>query len=120
LRLSQLVGFIGNLTGLTAYPLQFPTNTTLENILVVDIINGTITSSITELNIQIMTRSAYPADAEELGNTVITALHNQTKLLWEDVQVILIQAKSPNPFFNGQDENNNYLYTTDFRLLVTT
>lgn len=119
MRLIQLVAFIASVTGKKTYPTEFPYNTKLEDVLVVDIINGSITGSVTEMNIQIMTRSAHPATGEELANTVIDTLHNNNGLPWEDYQVILIQAKNPNPFYNGQDSNNNYIYTTDFRLLVT-
>ena len=117
--LIQLVGFIADITGKSSYPLEFPYNTKTEDVLVVDIINGTINGSVTELNIQIMTRSAHPSNGEELANTVISALHSKTNLTWDGTQIILIQAKNPNPFFNGLDDNNNYLYTTDFRLLIT-
>lgn len=102
------------------YPLEFPYNTTSEDILVVDIINGSLNGSIIEMNIQIMTRSSHPSTAEELANTLISTLHNKTNLMWDKYQIILIQAKNPNPFYNGQDENLNYIYTIDFRLLVTT
>jgi len=119
LRLIQLVAFISDITGLPVYPLEFPYNTTVEDVLVLDIINGSINSSITELNIQLMTRSSHPSKAEELSNTIITTLHNVTNRTWDGWQIILIQAKNPNPFYNGQDDNNNYIYTTDYRLLLT-
>lgn len=104
--------------GKPVYPVEFPYNTKLEDVLVVDIINGSL-GAITEMNIQIMTRSAHPATAEELANTVIATLHNNNSLTWDGFQIILMQAKNANPFYNGQDQNNNYIYTTDFRLLVT-
>lgn len=111
--------FIAEITGKPTYPLEFPYNTKQESILVVDIINGTINGAVIEMNIQIMTRSSHPSIAEELANTVITTLHKTTNRAWAGYQIILIQAKNPNPFYNGQDDNNNYIYTTDFRLLVS-
>lgn len=120
MRLIQLVDFIENITGKSAYPLEFPYNTTVEDVLVVDIINGNINGSVTEMNIQIMTRGLHPSTGEELANTVISTLHNKTNLMWDEYQIILIQAKNPNPFMNGMDDNNYYIYTTDFRILVTT
>ena len=119
MRLISLVDFISDITGKKSYPLEFPTNTTLENILVVDIINGSINGTVTEMNIQIMTKSSHPSVAEELANTVIETLHNVTNRAWAGYQIILIQAKNPNPFYNGQDANNEYIYTADFRLLVS-
>lgn len=113
------MGFIANFTSKTVYPLEFPYNSKLEDVLVVDIINGVITGSVTEMNIQIMTRSSHPSVAEEMANILIDTLHDQTNLTWDGTQIILIKAKNPNPFYNGQDENNNYIYTTDFRLLTT-
>ena len=106
-------------TGKPVYPLEFPYNTKIEDVLVVDIINGTMNGSVTEMNIQVMARSVHPSVAEERANILISSLHNKTGLTWDDIQIILIQAKNPNPFYNGQDANNNYIYTTDFRLLVT-
>lgn len=119
MRLIQLVEFVENFTGYKTYPLEFPYNIDSEDVLVVDIINGTLNSSVTEMNVQIMTRSSHPSTAEELSNIIITKLHNETNILWQGEQIMLIQAKNPNPFFNGFDENNNYIYTADFRILTT-
>lgn len=120
MRLIQLVSFISDTTGKTTYPSEFPYNVAdTEDILVVDIINGNINGSVTEINFQIMTRSLHPSTAEELANTIIATLHNRTNLYHSGYQIILIQAKNPNPFLNGQDVNNYYVYTSDFRLLVT-
>lgn len=119
MRLIQLVEFIADFTGKATYPLEFPYNTKVEDVLVVDIINGNMTGSVTEMNFQIMARSAHPSIAEERANVLLETLHNKTGLSWEGIQLILIQAKNPNPFYNGQDSNNNYIYTADFRLLVT-
>lgn len=110
---------MASVTNKSVFPLEFPYNTTTEDVLVVDIINGAITGSLTELNIQIMTRSSHPSTAEELANTIIDTLHNKTNLEWDGIQIVLIQAKNPNPFFNGLDKNNNYIYTTDFRMLIS-
>lgn len=120
MRLIQLVDFIADIFKKPVYPLEFPYNTKTEDVLVVDIINGNMTGSVTEMNIQIMTRSVHPSTGEELANTVISTLHNKTNLTWDGIQIILIQAKNPNPFLNGLDNNNYYIYTVDFRILVTT
>lgn len=119
MRLIQLVDFVADFTGKPTYPLEFPYNTKIEDVLVVDIINGAMAGSVIDMNIQIMARSAHPSIAEERCNVLLESLHNQTNLMWDGLQIILIQAKNPNPFYNGQDSNNNYIYTTDFRLLVT-
>lgn len=119
MKLMQLVGFINDITGLKTYPLEFPYNSEQEDVLVVDIINGDMTGSVIEMNIQIMTRSTHPSFAEELASMVINTLHNKTNNQWDGWQVILVQATNPNPFYTGQDDSNHYIYITDFRVLVS-
>lgn len=118
MKLIQLVAFLASKLSLPAYPLEFPVNTALEQIIAVDIINGGSTGGITEVNFQIMTRSLHPSTAEELGNTIISALHKQTNLTWDSKHIILIQATSPNPFYSGKDNANKYIYISNFRMLV--
>lgn len=124
-RLIQLVDFFNGIlpecfaVPMRVYPLQFPYNTTSENVMVLDIVNGDFKGTIRELNIQFMTRSTHPSVAEEQANTLVSFFHNMTNRTHEDWQVILIQSTQPNPFLNGQDDNARYMYTVDFRLLVT-
>lgn len=117
--LIQLTNFVNSITGNSAYPIEFPINNTDESVIVVDVINGTITGTVTEMNFQIMTRSYHPSTANELGYEIIKKLHNKTNIAFGDEQVILVQATNPNPFYNGMDSNHNYIYTTDFRILTT-
>ena len=125
MRLIQIVDMLNSLfEDVAFYPLQFPYNTEgTSNEAVVDVVNGdsrgkSKTDDLQEINIQIMTRSKHPSTAEELANTFITELHNKTNITSDGNRVILIQAQNSNPFYNGQDEDNFYIYTTDFRLLV--
>lgn len=118
LRLIQLSDFLGSVLGAKVYPLEFPHNND-ENLLVLDIINGDFQGDMRVQNIQLMNRSTHPGIGEEFANNVISTLHNLTNKIWEDCQVVLIQANNPNPFFAGNDENERYLYTVDFRVLTT-
>lgn len=117
--LIQLVNFMKATLNTPVYPLQFPVNSTDENIVVVDIINGDIKGSVRDINIQLMYKSKHPSTAEALANAHVDTLHNLTNKVQDGWQIILIQCASPNPFLNGQDENNNYIYTVDYRLLVS-
>lgn len=126
MRLIQIVNLLNSLFDtVTFYPLQFPYNTEgTANEAIVDVVNSEArgkskADDIQEINIQIMTRSSHPSVAEELANTLIDNLHNKTNIEWEGTQIILIQAQNSNPYFNGQDEDNFFIYTTDFRLLVS-
>ncbi|WMU08115.1 hypothetical protein vBCtySFA70_00011 [Clostridium phage vB_CtyS-FA70] len=126
MRLIQIVGFLNTVfPDISFYPLQFPYNTTGGDEAIVDIVNGGMLEkaktkdALTEINIQIMTRSEHPSDGEELANTMIETLHHMTGQNYEDEHILLIQAQSPNPYYNGQDEDNFFIYTTDFRLLIS-
>jgi hypothetical protein len=117
--LIQLTNFITYMTGNSAYPIEFPVNNSDESVIAVDVINGTIDGTVTEMNFQLMTRSLHPSTANELGYELIKKLHNKTNIAYSDEQVILVQATNPNPFYNGMDSNNNYIFTIDFRILTT-
>jgi hypothetical protein len=114
----ELTEFLTGITGLDTYPLEFPYNSEQEDVLVVDIINGTYDGSDTSMYIQLMARSVHPSVAEEMCYDVIQLLHNQTDLYFSGQQIILITANNPNPFFTGQDKNNKYLFTIDFTILL--
>lgn len=126
MKLIQIVELLNSLfEDVTFYPLQFPYNTDgTNNEAAVDVVTGNSRGKskiddIQEINIQVMTRSTHPSVAEELANTFIDTLHNKTNLEWEGNQIILIQAQDSNPYFNGQDEDNFYIYTTTFKLLIS-
>lgn len=118
LRLIQLADFLGSVLGTQVFPLEFPHNDN-EDLLVLDIVNGEMQGGLKVQNIQLMNRSTHPGVGEEFANTVISTLHNLTNATWEDYQVVLIQSNNPDPFFSGNDENERYLYTVDFRVLTT-
>lgn len=114
-----MVDFMKTVLNKPVYPLQFPVNSTDENVVVVDIINGDIKGSVRDINIQLMYRSKHPSAAEELANTHIELLHNMTNKIQDGWQIILMQCTSPNPFLNGQDDDNYFIYTVTYRLLVS-
>lgn len=119
MKLIELTDFMEDTLNVPAYPLQFPYNIETEELVVVDIINGDFTGDVKDMNIQLMYRSEHPETAEELADTHIEALHNMTNKTAGVWQVILIQCTSPNPFFNGLDENNKYIYTVNYRILAS-
>lgn len=116
--LLQLTAFIGSKLGRTAYPLEFPYDTEDETCVVVDIISGNFEADVKTINFQIMTKSRHPSTAEAMLETAITTLHNMTDEADSTRHVILIRSLSTNPFYNGQDKNKNYIFTTDFTMLV--
>lgn len=118
MRLIQLADFLGSVLGTQVFPLEFPHNDE-EDLLVLDIVNGDMQGGLKVQNIQLMNRSTHPGVGEEFANNVISTLHNLTNATWDGYQIVVIQANNPDPFFSGNDENERYLYTVDFRVLTT-
>lgn len=119
MRLIQVVGFLKSVLNKPVYPNQFPFNSNDENAIVVDVQSGDYDTSIMTMNIQLMYRSIHPRTADEIANTQVSLLHNMTNQIYEDWQIVLVKCTNPSPFFVGQDNLNMYLYTVDYRLLVT-
>lgn len=118
MRLIQLAKFLGDTLNRKVYPLQFPHNED-EECVVLDIINSDFEGDMKTSNFQLMVRSSHPAIGEDVASSLIESLHNITNRVCDSTQIILIQCTNPNPFFNGQDDNERYLYTVDFRVLST-
>ena len=85
-----------------------------------------ITSGVQELggvldfNIQFMSKANHPAKAEAIAVNIINTLDMKTNIEFynKQYQLILIKASSPQPYFVGETEAGEYIFSTDFRLLV--
>ncbi|URZ16861.1 phage tail terminator protein [Clostridium felsineum] len=118
MKLIDLVEFLKAELNTPVYPLQFPTDITDETAVVVDMKNGSFTSSIQTVNFQIMYRSNHPSTAEERANLDMDKLHNLTQKSVNGIEIILVQCSDPVAFFNGQDIDAYYIYTVDYTIKI--
>lgn len=85
-----------------------------------------ITSGVQEIggvydfNIQFMVKSKEPSESESVALKIIDTLDMLTNTDFGagKYQLILSKATSPQPYFVGETETNEYIFSTDFRLLV--
>lgn len=86
-----------------------------------------ITSSIKELggvmdfNVQFMTKAQHPADAEKMALNILNKLDMLTNIEFAEnrYQLILARAETTQPFFVGETTSGDFLFSVDFRLLIT-
>lgn len=107
--------------GCPVYPLNFP-----------ECIKGTfikveINSGVQELggvqdfNVLIMVKSDHPAKAEELANNILNVFDGLTNEDFAEGKYQLILAKAPAtvPYFEGESEAGEYIFSVGFRLLTS-
>lgn len=86
-----------------------------------------ITSGVEELggvydfNVQFMVKAGHPSEAERVALHIRNKLDMTTDKDFCDgqYQLILIKASSPQPYFVGESEIGEYIFSTDFRLLTS-
>lgn len=91
-----------------------------------DFVKVEITSGVKEaggvydFNIQFMVKSKHPSDSERISLDIIEKLDMLTNKDFGNgvYQLILAKATSPQPFYVGETEINEYIFSADFRLLV--
>ena len=114
----SLCKMIQGLTGYQIYPINFP-----------DKADGTaskleITTGMVEMggvydfNIEISVKASHPSEAEGICLDLINKLHKVTDVEYGLYQLILCQAEKPYPFYIGQLENGEHLFTCNFRLMT--
>lgn len=74
-----------------------------------------------DFNIQFSVKAEHPSKAEALALEIIYKLNGITneEFCGGTYQLILLRATSPVPFYLGVSENDEYVYTVDFRVLAT-
>lgn len=116
----SLLELFSSILGFKVYPINFPEYQ--EG----DFVKVEITSGVQEaggvydFNIQFMTKSKHPSDSERISLDIIDKLDMLTnKDFGNDAyQLILSKATSPQPYYVGETELNEFIFSTDFRLLV--
>lgn len=74
-----------------------------------------------DFNVQFMVKANHPAESESVALNIINKLDmlTDTDFCEGQYQLILSQCTSPQPFFVGETKSGEYIFLTDFRLLVT-
>lgn len=86
-----------------------------------------ITSGIQELggvmdfNVQFMAKASHPAEAEKMALDILNKLDMITNIEFceNKFQLILAKASSTQPYFVGETTSNEFIFSVDFRLLIT-
>lgn len=111
--------FFSDYLGVQVYPLQYPFNTEREDCFTLDVVFGyTLADDVKSTQVQFQCRSLHPQTAEEKAEELILKLKDLTNVIYGDYQIIRIKPSFTNPYFMGQDENGNYLFTVDFIILT--
>lgn len=118
----EFIQFVKEVTGLTVYPNEFPTNITTNPVVIVDYLSSNSedkSGKTLEIRVEFTVRST----SHELGNVTITTLlnklHNKTNTISGNYQVICVYAPNPTAYFLGKDGNKHLLHIVDFTVLVT-
>lgn len=86
-----------------------------------------ITSGVYELggvydfNVQFMVKANHPSESERVILNIIDKLDMVTNKEFDNgaYQLILSKATSPQPYYVGESESGEFIFSADFRLLVT-
>ena len=118
--LSELLSI---LTGLKIYAVNFPAYKESEEVTCkLEVISGIEeTGGVEEFSIQIMTKAKHPAKAEEVAVHLLETLDMATNKEFAkgNYQLILCKASSPQPYYTGETENHEFVFSSEFRVLVT-
>lgn len=117
MRILEITEYIENKSGLTIYPIQFPTE--LEQAIKVMIIASSDEGAgVKDITIEVMTKALHPADAEGLAYKVIEAIGAITDEDFLDYQIILCRSMNE-PDYEGETKAGAYVFSCDFQLLVS-
>lgn len=104
--------------GLTVYPLLFPAVAPNECSVITftDILGSK--GDVKNLECTVYCRAERPDTALENANKVIKRLDRETKLVFDDIQVLLIAAITPIGRFAGVDANGLNIFTAKFKIII--
>lgn len=75
---------------------------------------------VSDFNIQFMVKSEHPSESERVALNILKNIDMVTNKDFDSgtYQLILAKATSPQPYFVGETQNSEYIFSADFRLLV--
>lgn len=76
---------------------------------------------VADFNIQFMVKSEHPSKSEGAVLNILNKLDMVTNKDFAEgtYQLILIKSISPQPYYVGETENGEFIFSADFRLLVS-
>lgn len=117
MRILEITEYIKNKTGLTIYPIQFPTELK-QAVKVLISASEYEGAGVKDITIEVMTKAVHPADAEGLAYRVIEAIGDITDEDFLDYQIILCRSLNE-PDYEGETKAGAYVFSCDFQLLVS-
>lgn len=101
------------------YPLFFP-DTASDDCIVVNFSEvlgrqGTVK----DMTCSFLVRSSHPQNAIKKCGELINTLDKQTRLVFGNIQIILLLAQQGTGQFMGIDDNSRSVFQADFKMLVT-
>lgn len=121
----DLAKLFTKLTGQKIYAINFPAyKETMkdETFVKLEITSGIEeVGDIEEFNVQFDVKSKHPSKAEEVSLIILENLDMVTnqEFAGGQYQLILSKASSPQPYYLGQSEENDSVFSVEFRLMVT-
>lgn len=119
MNISALTEVFSDLLGQQVYNLQFPENTEGAFIKVEPTAGMVDTGGLKDFNLQFMTKANHPQTAEQLAINIIETLHQTRNREFLNYQLVLMTCQSPLATYVGVTPNGEYLYSVDFRVLIT-
>lgn len=116
----NLLELFSNILGYQVYPINFP-EYEKGNFVKFEITSGVQEAGgVYDFNIQFMVKGQHPSESEEIALDILDKLDMLTNKDFGNgtYQLILAKATSPQPYYVGETETNEYIFSTDFRLLV--
>lgn len=117
MRILEITEYIENKTGLTIYPIQFPTELK-QAVKVMIIASEDEGAGVKDITVEVMTKATHPAEAEELAYKIIEAIGAITDEDFLDYQIILCRSMNE-PDYEGETKAGAYVFSCDFQLLVS-
>jgi hypothetical protein len=99
-------------------PIEFPLTAPVAAI-TVDFSSSTSSlASVFNAEVSIIVRDEHPSLAEATSQKFRKFLDKKTNYILGDSQVVMSSAQNPIPLFIGKDDNDGYLYSNNFTLII--
>lgn len=74
-----------------------------------------------DFNVQFMVKAEHPSESERVASEIITTVDMLTNkdFAGGTYQLILAKAGSPQPYFVGETENKEFIFSVEFRILTS-
>ena len=104
--------------GIICYPLMFPATAPKECSIITftDVLGSK--GDVKNLECSVYCRAVRPDRALEMANKVIERLDRETGLVFDNIQILLISAKTSIGKFAGVDSNGLNIFQANFKIII--